>query len=240
MADLPSSSIRDSILAVLRTVKDAGLRSVTRTALVKFVYLLDCLHAEEHKGATASASRWYFDKFGPFATDLIAGIDSMAHVGMIQTGDGSRGDKEFTLYWLGEFPRGPALTEIGLSAGKAGRLEQWVRKFSGDLPKLLDFVYLHTEPMRDAAPGRALSFDSLAIPGPNAAHVPVHVVDHERLFRLLALSNQMGKTYRASVEAAEKQPPNAAIYDPVYANAMAAFEDEEKAEAVQFHANLYP
>lgn len=238
MAELPSSSIQSAVLAVLRAVKDAGLRTVARTALVKFVYLLDCLHAEEHKGATASGSHWYFDKFGPFATDLIAGIDSMAHVGMIQTRDGSGGDKEFTLYWLGEFPRGPELTELGLSAGKAGRLGQWVRKFSGDLPKLLDFVYFHTEPMRDTTPGRALSFDSLAIPGPNAAHMPVHVVDHKRLFRLLELSNQMGKTYRSSVEAAEKQPPNAAVYDAVYANAMMAFDDEETPEALPFHANL--
>lgn len=240
MADLPSSSIRSSVLAVLRAVKDAGLPPIARTALVKFVYLLDCLHAEEHQGATASASRWYFDKFGPFATDLIAGIDSMAHVGMIQAREGSGGDKEFTLYWLGEFPQGPALSELGLSAGKAGRLEQWVRIFSRNLPKLLDFVYFHTEPMRDALPGRALSFDSLGVPGETAAYVPVRVADHQRLLRLRQLSSEMGKAYRAAATVAEQSSPKANIYDEVYTNAMLAFDEDEKAETLAFHADLLP
>jgi len=239
MAELPSSSIQSSVLAVLRAVKDAGLRSVARTALVKYVYLLDCLHAEEHRGATASGSRWYFDKFGPFATDLITGIDNMARVGMIQTRDGSGGDKEFTLYWLDEFPRGPALSEVGLSAGKAGRLEQWVRKFSGDLPKLLDFVYFHTEPMRDTTPGRTLSFDSLAVSGSTAAYVPVRVADHQRLLRLRQLSSEMGKAYRDAATASDKSP-KIDVYDAVYTNALIAFDEEEKADDLAFHADLLP
>ena len=85
MADLPSPQIESSVLAALQAVKDAGLRSVTRTTLVKFVYLLDCLYAEEHGGQTASKSRWYFDKFGPFARDLVAGIDAMVHIGLLQS-----------------------------------------------------------------------------------------------------------------------------------------------------------
>ena len=238
MADGPSERVRSSVLAVLRAVKDAGLPHLTRTALVKFVYLLDYLYAEEHAGETASGSRWYFDKFGPFAADLASGIDSLERVGTIQSRGGYAADGDFTLYWLGEFPRGPSFMEVGLSINKAGVLEQWIRKFSRDLSKLLDFVYFHTDPMRDAVPGRALSFAPLAASDDVTSYSPVCVADQSRLYRLLELSNKMRERYRASLAAAKEHPAPTDIYDAVYANAMMAFDEEESDRDVAFHADL--
>jgi len=230
MATLPSERIQSAVLAVLRAAKDAGLGSITRTVLVKFVYLLDCLHAEDHGGETASRAGWYFDKFGPFAVDLVAGVDAMVSASVIQSQQGEGRERDFMLYWLGEFPRGPALADTGLSVGKAGRFEKWIRKYSHDLQKLLDFVYFHTEPMDGALPGRPLSFDSLAAAASAARYEPVHVADHSRLYRLLELSNKLSQKYEASAVAQKKELPFEPIYDEVYARAMRIFDDEEAVE----------
>jgi len=238
MAEPIPPPIQSAVLAVLRAVKEAGLRAVNRTSLVKFVYLLDCLHAEQQAGQTASASHWYFDKFGPFATDLVAGIDRMAEIGLIEAREGSHGNKDFVLYRLGEYPQGPALTDVGLSHHTAGRMGQWVRKFSGDLPKLLDFVYFHTEPMRAATPGNALSFASLATHHEVGRYEPVHVADQKRLFRLLELSNKMGQTFRASLAAQQANARTPTPYDAVYTQAMTAFDEQDDVEPLTFDAEL--
>lgn len=239
MAELPSSQIQSSVLAVLQAVKDAGLPSVTRTALVKLVYLLDCLHAEEHGGQTASQSRWYFDKFGPFAKDLVTGIDTMAHVGMLQSRNSEVREGDFTLYWLGEFPRGPRLRDLGLSIGNTGRFEQWVRKYSKDLPKLLDYVYFNTAPMEGATPGRALSFDLVANPSATGPYEPIRVSDQGRLFRLLELSHRIGQAYEAATDARSKQRAPAPIYDETYKRAMIAFDEQDAVEDLSFRADLH-
>ena len=130
------------------------------------------------------------------------------------------------------------MRDVGLSVGKAGRFEQWVRKYSGDLPKLLDFVYFHTAPMESAEPGRGLSFDALATKAETGPYQPVHVSDQSRLFRLLELSNRLGKAYVASGAAREQREIAEPIYDEIYARAMMTFDEQDAVEDLEFHADL--
>lgn len=238
MANVPAS-IQSSVLAVLREVREAGVGKITRTTLFKLVYLLDCLHAETHQGQIASGAGWYFHSFGPFAVDLADGIDVLAGRGMVQSASGEFGDKEFSLYWLGEYPLGPALSEIGLSGGAASRFSTMVRKYAKDLGKLLDHVYFDTLPMKGATPGKRIDFSTLAEQATFQAHRHAHVTDQAKHFRLMELSDRLTKKFSAGLGNARALAAHRPIYDNAFAGAMAEMDDEDLIEGnIPFDARL--
>lgn len=229
-----SPALEQAVFAVLRQVREAQASRPTRTALFKFVYLLDCLHAEQHGGRTSSGARWYFHHFGPYAGDLADAIDRMASVGMIQSQDGETRDKEYTQFWLGEFPLGPSLSEVGLSGGAAGRFQQWIRKFSGDLPRLLDHAYFKTEPMLQAAPGDTLDFSLLQ---EQLAPRPARINDQGVLFEALKLAHELASGYSERRSASAALAAHDSIYDGEFERAMA--DDAESSPGrINFSAQL--
>lgn len=238
MTTVPAS-IQSSVLAVLREVRESGVGRVTRTTLFKLVYLLDCLHAETHGGQIASGAGWYFHSYGPYAADLAQGIDALSSRGLVQSSAGEFGDKEFSLYWLGEFPTGPALSEVGLSVGAAARFSAMVRKYAKDLSKLLDHVYFDTLPMRNALPGKRIDFSGLAKQSAIEPHRHAHIADHAKHFRLMALSDRLTKKFVASQGNARAMQAHQPIYDRAFVESLKAMDQEDLVESpVHFEAHL--
>lgn len=238
MANVPPS-IQTSILAVLREAREAGVGKISRTTLFKLVYLLDCLHAENHEGQIASGAGWYFHTFGPYAVDLAGGIDELASRGMIQSAAGEFGDKEFTLYWLGEYPVGPSLGDMGLVGTVTSRFASIVRKYSHDLSKLLDHTYFQTLPMRAATPGKRIDFGVLA--GQNQAKVHQHtrVADQAKIMKLLQVSERLAEKFSATAGNARALAAHRPIYDRAFAESMAAMDQEDLGDApIRFDAQL--
>lgn len=238
MAALQSNT-KDVILAVLRESKERGVGALTRTALVKFVYLLDCIHAEDHEGKIASGARWVFHHFGPYAQEISAGVEEMARIGLIQSRMGETSEKEFSLYWLGEFPAGPSLQDMGLGSNASTRFSRLMRDFGSDLPKLLDHVYFRTIPMQDAAPGQELKFDRLAEHKPSG-YRHVHIQDHAKILRLATLVH--GLSQKAGAGNAKALEAHRPIYDKVYSAALNALDSREEEQGefmpVPFRAAL--
>lgn len=232
--------MQTAILAVLQAAKSAGLRGLTKTALVKYVYLLDCFYAQEHDGEIQSGSKWYLHHYGPFAVNLTAGIDEISKRGLIQTQVGEHGDKEFSKYWLNEYPVGPEFTDLGLSSRLAFRLTGLIKKFHGELPRLLDYVYFETEPMKGVQPGELLDFRTAPSADVKQSFQHTHIKDNAKIMRLLQLSEAIKNNYQAqkiSTRALEAHKP---IYDAHYYNAMADadFEDEDGIGNVAFTAKI--
>lgn len=230
--------LEHTILAVLAEAKALGIR-LNRTALFKFVYLLDCLHAEGHGGNTASEAQWYFHHYGPFAVDLAEGLDALTARGVIQSRDASFKGKDFTQYWLGEYPIGPTLADIGLHGGLASRFSQWLRKFSGDISKLLDHVYFNTLPMANAVPGSNLDFSELAQDAPSTRRPHAHIKDPTKILRLAQLQENMKQSFLARPSGNLVREIHRPIYDDVYRDAMALLDDGEAIdEPIVFNATL--
>lgn len=233
------AAMQSVVLAVLREVRDAGVGRINRTVLFKLVYLLDCLHAETHEGEIASGSDWYFHSYGPYAVNLAGGIDELAGRGMVQSMSGERGDKEFSLYWLGEFPLGPSLADVGLVGTAAGRFGSLVRKFAKDLGQLLDYTYFKTLPMQGTKPGERIDFGVLKGAGQVAVHKHTTITDHAKIYRLATLADRLGKGYGQGQGNARALAAHRPIYDRAFAMAMAEMDgDDSDRDEIPFHAQL--
>jgi hypothetical protein len=231
--------IQSAVLAVLRAVREAGLGRINRTTLIKLVYLLDCLYAETHDGKTASGAGWYFHSFGPFASDLVGAIDEMANRGVIHDHSGEHGNKEYTQYWLGEYPQGPSLADIGLGSTQSIRFGSLTKKFHNDLSGLLDHTYFKTLPMRDASPGRNIEFRGLAGVSQIKAHHQIGITDQAKLMKILLLSSRLENKFAEMEGNAMAMAAHRPIYDRAYEEGMAAMDADVHDESdVNFTAHL--
>lgn len=231
--------LEKSVLAVLAQAKASGVNRLGRTALFKFVYLLDCLHAESHEGKTASEARWYFHHFGPYAVDLANGIDELEKRSVIQSFSSNHRDKDTTQYWLGEYPIGPSLSEVGLTPMQAATFSLWLRQLSNDLSKLLNHVYFRTSPMQHATPGTTIDFKVLNREVAAASHSRTHIKDHGRLMRILQLRESLKNSHQQRRPEDLINEIHRPIYDDVYQTSMAAMDEDEQLEApINFSARL--
>lgn len=151
---------QEAIVAILSELKDAGLFALTTTSLVKFLYLVDYSHAKESQGAIITGIAWRFLHFGPYAASLPVEIEDLIHKGFIEVQSGSRTDKDYYLYSLRDGISRRSLESIGLTRRAFSRVQQYLRDYSTDLPKLLNFVYFDTEPMEEAVPDELLDFST--------------------------------------------------------------------------------
>jgi hypothetical protein len=144
------------ILAVLAAAREAGAGQLTLTALVKFAYLADVLFAEERDGRTHSELRWLLLHYGPYAHAIEDELATLERGRLIERAQQEGRERDYQLFSLQEFARPPTLQQLGLSS--EGRLifASWLRRFAGDLPALLNFVYHQTEPMATARAGQEL------------------------------------------------------------------------------------
>lgn len=237
MQSVPAN-LQRAILAVLAEAKASNIR-LNRTALFKFVYLLDCLHAEGHNGDTASEAHWYFHNYGPFSVDLAESLDTLTKTGLIQSSDGSLKGKDFTHYWLGEYPVGPTLSDVGLGGSLGTRFSQWLRTFAGDMSKLLDHVYFNTLPMANATPGSHLDFSNLAQDGPSTRRLVTHIKDQGKILKLAQLQEKIKQSFLGRHKRDLVETIHRPIYDETYREAMALLGDGETIdEPIAFKAAL--
>lgn len=149
---------QEVVLAILSELEESGVRALTLTSLVKFVYLVDYWHAKESAGSTLTALKWRFLHFGPFDGAVMDAIDGLEHVGWLNNQTGGGTSKDYQLFSLAASITRRTLQSIGLSARAATNVRQLLQQFGRDQSKLLNFVYYQTEPMENAAPGALLEF----------------------------------------------------------------------------------
>lgn len=223
-----SSPGSTAILAILLEAKQAGVGKITRTALMKYLYLLDLYMAEETLGKTWTEAVWRFHHFGPYAQSLADEIDFLASRSNIQEISGGGGtSKDYTLYTIGEWSTAKSFEALGLPRDVRMHLGEDIRQFAQDLSGLLDMVYFRTEPMRGVMPGQALSFASAQKVNFKAdiKPIPIPVSDPARAAKIQALAKKIGENY---LKASQGFPGNhlPPIRDEHYAKAVAGNEDD--------------
>jgi hypothetical protein len=145
-------NLEELILYVVGRSRDRGA-TLTRTKLVKLVYLIDVARAEG-LGRTLTGLRWRFLHYGPYAAELGSTLEELE--GREAIFGGSFG--EATLYRgardVPDADNWPA--SICMSVDRV--VDDWA---GAELNKLLDYVYFHTTPMRGAKRGEELDFSSV-------------------------------------------------------------------------------
>jgi len=123
---------------------------------IKYVYLADLVHAQQHGGQTFTEAAWQFHKFGPWSAEVFNRIEpALSEIGATKTQvSHPKYEDDFVRYMLGDDELATQLTsQLPISVSLA--IQRAVRSFGSDTASLLDHVYL-TEPMLRAAPGEHL------------------------------------------------------------------------------------
>jgi hypothetical protein len=122
--------------------------TLTQTKLVKLLYLID---VERYASGRASLSglRWVFFHYGPYALELPETIEPMRDSERLI----AEGFKDSLLYRAA--PGAPDGEEWPPATRR--QVDEVIRRYAAlELNELLDHVYFHTAPMRDAKRGQEL------------------------------------------------------------------------------------
>lgn len=164
-------NLEELVLYVVGRSKNRSA-TLTRTKLVKLVYLIDVARAEG-LGRTLTGLRWRFLHYGPYAPELGATLEELETRGAIF--GGSFGGA--TLYRgardVPDADDWPA--SICMSVDRV--VDDWA---GAELNKLLDHVYFHTTPMQDAQRGGELDFSLVERERPHPKLEPPAVSDDLR------------------------------------------------------------
>ncbi|MGH9765586.1 MAG: hypothetical protein ACREDR_43885 [Blastocatellia bacterium] len=150
--------IEQVVPAIITAVRKSA-ESVTKTKLLKLLYLFDLEYFRSHR-ETFSGFGWKYYHLGPWAPEYDGVLQDLAERGVIVCSASSNADFDTC------FLESPAPVEMdGLlpdaEAEKALRIvmNAWAGRST---PEILDHVYFHSEPMQDAERGEMLDFSSVA------------------------------------------------------------------------------
>jgi hypothetical protein len=148
----------NATLLVLQLAKQEGINDIDYTALVKYVYLLDCFYAEINNGQKYTELKWQFLNFGPFAAEMqdfipLAKKDSRLFIKQFNKYDMERDSSRIGYKgWNNQ-------VIIDLSSYVTSKLKELIKEYaSKDLNELLHYIYFKTNPMIEAKPSEILSF----------------------------------------------------------------------------------
>lgn len=223
MAYAANPQAKNAILSILLEAKEGGVWKITRTALIKYLYLLDFWMAEESGGGTFTGAEWRFHHFGPYSDALAADLDWLSTQPSVEKEDISGKGKDYFLYSLGEWAKAQTFEALGLPIDVRLKLTEAIKHYAGDLSGLLDFVYFRTTPMQGATPGSVLSFTGLRKLNFKADIKPVKVPvnDAAKIDRIKTLLKKIGGQWEEGHKIpAMTHPP---IRDAIFAQVM---EDE--------------
>jgi len=218
----------ETVKALLLELQRQGQEKVTRTMLIKLLYLLDVFAAEDSNGQTWTGFEWRFIHFGPYDGAAQAVIDGLVGHGIHAVQRTGESGKEYILYSLMEFgAKAMSLAELAIPIHVRNRIRQIIGKYGNSLPKLLEFVYFRTAPMQEARPGETLSFDKCEkLTIDDFRHRSV-AVSTERKERAKALLKQLSNDRTAMQERLSRLYADQGPFDDIYHSAMRQFEDNE-------------
>jgi hypothetical protein len=130
----------------------------TKTKVLKLLYLLD-IEAFRERRETLTGFDWTFYRYGPWTSQYDEVLNQLADAGKIQLSVSNRSDLEATFVNPTDAVQLSTAFPSYTEELKARRiLEVWADRPLGEL---LDYVYFHTAPMRDAVRGHKLDFETL-------------------------------------------------------------------------------
>ena len=146
--------------------KEVGV-CLSKTQLIKFLYLADLFYAREHR-QTLTGWPWRYWHYGPYCEEAAGAIDIAQQKGIILTQTGPENEIfiEGTKYPVGVY-------EQHIPIEILHSLKSHIKRLAGDLTALLSYVYSETEPMIEAEYGDLLDFSyAQKLPPIPRIHIP--------------------------------------------------------------------
>ncbi|CAM2737076.1 Uncharacterised protein [Legionella steigerwaltii] len=224
------------ILAIIQEAQNSGIAPLLKTALVKYLYLLDVYVAEEQQGKTQSYWVWQFLHYGPFSVNAIKDIEALTLTKkIVETSSASslENDKDFVLYNIADYQRPPSLIELGIPGSVRLKIQSDMKRYGQNLTKLLDYVYFKTDPMHNAKPGEILNFSDCIKKNP---------ADYRTVQMKKIPSNAIKKTRNKLRELIEIRTQKSEIihgqYDDIYYSGLKALNEEPLPTGLRGKAKL--
>ncbi len=149
-------SLTDLIAAVATSVRDCG-GAPTKTKILKLLYLLD-IESYRKTRATVTGFDWKFYRYGPWAASYDEALQAATQSNKIVI-DAPDFDEGATFINPTErLPLSQVFPDIIQELTAKKIIETWAAR---PTVELLDYVYFHTAPMRDAVRNEALDFSTL-------------------------------------------------------------------------------
>jgi hypothetical protein len=198
--------------------------------------LLDVYSAEESEGQTISNWEWRFLHFGPYSNAAIKVIDDLVTKRQIKAEEKETksGDKEFVLYDIAEYQKAKNLRELGIAGSIQLRIQADIKRYSRDLPGILNHVYFRTEPMASASPGEILDFSGCRkVDSKDFNSVTMRLLRHKAIKKTREQLRELIKARKES-----QQPITQGTYDNVYFSVLKQLDGEPLETGVQGKAEL--
>lgn len=150
-------NLTDLIAAVVSTVRECG-GVPTKTKILKLLYLLD-IENYRKAAATLTGFDWKFYRYGPWTAAYDDALQTAAQANKIAINSPNADEGATFIDPVGSLSLNRIFPNIvdALMAKKI--IETWAAR---PTVELLDYVYFHTAPMRDAVRNEALDFSILS------------------------------------------------------------------------------
>ena len=221
---------------IIDQVTDKG-GVVGRTSLVKLVYLADVEHCKRF-GKQATALKWRFHHYGPYAAELDPAINPFGN--QLEENDftWTAGERKATGYRYTTRGNWREI-ELAFNANFGSPVKRSVDKVIDrwglePLNTILDYVYFETEPMEDAQRGEYLDFSK--VQKDSAAPRPAETLNFSGDF-LSDLRQRLKERKETSTR--EVRKATEPVYDPIYDAALRVMGEEERpGPYLQSHVRL--
>ncbi len=149
-------TLTNLIAAVATSVRDCG-GAPTKTKILKLLYLLD-IESYRKTGATVTGFDWKFYKYGPWAASYDDALQAAAQANKIVINAREFDEGATFINPVEKLPLSQVFPDIVQQLTAKKIIDTW-----GARPtvELLDYVYFHTAPMREAVRNEGLDFSTL-------------------------------------------------------------------------------
>jgi hypothetical protein len=149
-------SLTDLIAAVATSVRDCG-GAPSKTKILKLLYLLD-IESYRKTGATVTGFEWKFHKYGPWTASYDDALQTAAQANKVLINAREFDEGATFINPVERLPLSQVFPDIIQQLTAKKIIETWAAR---PTVELLDHIYFHTAPMRDAVRNEALDFSTL-------------------------------------------------------------------------------
>jgi len=212
------------ILATAGREDDFKDRELGPIHLIKYLYLADLAHAQEHEGETYTGIAWKFHNFGPWSNDAYARIEpALQEIGAKYRSIPSKHEGDMVRWTIHDDDLYRLLAEK-LPSEVTRPIRKYVHEFNGMTEDLLHFVY-NTWPMLRARPGAILDFSvppyrrAEKVAEPERSITMDEKLSFKQRKKKKEVLEQKRKQFQEHLEAKMKKPrvkPHPPRYDEIY------------------------
>ena len=149
-------NLTDLIAAVATGIRECG-GVPTKTKILKLLYLLD-IESYRKTGAALTGFDWTFHRFGPWAATYDDALQAAVQTNKISLNAPNAEEGATFINASERLPLSEVFPDIIQRLTAKNIIETWA---SRPMVELLDYVYFHTAPMRDAIRGAQLDFSTV-------------------------------------------------------------------------------